>query len=449
MKQAISQKVARKNGAGASRSIAADDAPHSVLIKGARLLDPASDFDGTATLGIRDGRIDYRGNRAPRASYDEVIDAKGLWLMPGIVDLCARLREPGATHKASMMSESPAALAAGITALCIPPDTHPVIDNAAVVVRVNRIAKAAAGAHVYMLGALTQDLAGNALAEMSALKQAGCVGVSNGLAPLANSLVARRALEYASSLNLTVHVVPQDAALSNDGCAHEGVVALRLGLPAIPVAAETLAIRQWLSLIEDTGAQVHFGRLSSARGAELVASAKARGLPVSADVAAHQLFLTEDDIEGFDAQSHVRPPLRTAQDRDALRSAVASGVIDAICSDHQPHERDAKVNPYPLTEPGISALETLLPLSLRLIEDGILTPLQMAQRLSAAPAWILSVTGGSLAVGTRADMLLIDPMQEWILEPAAMLSRGRNTPFAGQTFRGRVLQRFRGGQRGL
>ncbi len=421
----------------------------STLIKHARLLDPAGNFDGIATLGVRDDRVDYLGSRAPRARYDEIIDAKGLWLMPGVVDLCARLREPGATYKANMQSESPAALAAGITALCIPPDTRPVIDNAAVVVRVNRIAKTAAGAHVYMLGALTQNLAGDALAEMSALQQAGCVGVSNALAPLASPRVARRALEYASSLGLTVHVVPQDAALANGGCAHEGAVALRLGLPAIPVAAETLAIRQWLSLVEDSGARIHFGRLSSARGAELIATAKARGLPVSADVAAHQLFLTEDDIEGFDAQSHVLPPLRTAQDRDALRAAVASGVIDAICSDHQPHERDAKVNPFPLTEPGISALETLLPLSLRLVENGILTPLQMAQRLTAAPARILGITGGSLAVGSRADLLLIDPLREWVLEPEKMLSRGHNTPFAGRPFRGRVQQCFRGGRRGL
>lgn len=423
--------------------------PRSVLIKGARLLDPASGFDGTATLGIRDGRIDYRGVRAPRQAYDDTIDARGLWLMPGIVDLCARLREPGAVHKATMKSESPAALAAGITTLCMPPDTRPVIDNAAVVVRVNRIAKAAAGAHVYMLGALTQNLAGEALAEMSALKQAGCVGVSNALHPLSSTLVARRALEYASSVGLTVHVLPQDAALANSGCAHEGAVALRLGLPAIPVAAETVAIRQWISLVEDTGARVHFGRLSSARGVDLIASAKARGLPVSADVAAHQLFLTEDDIGSFDAQAHVLPPLRTTADRDALRQAVASGVIDAICSDHQPHERDAKVNPYPLTEAGISALETLLPLGLRLVDESVLTPLQLAQRLTTAPARILGVARGELTVGALADLLLLDPAASWTLAPSAMASRGRNTPFAGQAFRGRIACIFHAGRRGL
>lgn len=421
----------------------------SLLIRGARVLDPASGFDGIAVVGLRDGRIDYRGSRAPRAAYDDTLDAHGLWLVPGIVDLCARLREPGAVHKATMKSEAPAALAAGITALCMPPDTRPVIDNAAVVVRINRIAKAAAGAHVYVLGALTQNLGGEALAEMSALKQAGCVGVSNAGLPLASPRVARRALEYASSLGLTVHVTPQDAALADGGCAHEGTVALRLGLPAIPVAAETLAIRSWVSLIEDTGARVHFGRLSSARGVELIATAKSRGLPVTADVAAHQLFLTEADLDHFDARCHVLPPLRTAADRDALRDAVKTGVIDAICSDHQPHERDAKVNPFPLTEPGISALETLLPLTLQLVADGLLTPLQLAQRLSAAPVQILGVAGGSLAVDAPAECLLVDPAAPWTLEPAAMASRGHNTPFAGRPFRGRVERVFRSGRRGL
>jgi dihydroorotase len=413
---------------------------NSTLIKNVRLLDPASGFDGAATVGIRDGLVDYRGKRAPAARYDETIDGKGLWLMPGIVDLCARLREPGQTYKATMKSEATAALAAGITALCLPPDTRPVIDNTAVVNRVNRIAKAAGGAYVYMLGALTQGLAGESLAEMSALKQAGCVGVSNALAPVKNALIARRALEYAASLGLTVHVVPVDAALANGGCAHEGAVATRLGLPAIPVAAEAAAMRQWISLVEDTGARVHFGRLSSARGVALLESCVARGLPVSADVAAHQLVLTEADLDGFNAMAHVIPPLRSARDRDALREALAAGLIGSICSDHQPHEADAKINPFPLTEPGISALETLLPLSLQLVGDGVLSPLQAAQRLSSAPAAVLGVPGGALQAGAAADVALIDPAAEWSLQPAAMKSAGRNTPFAGRLFPGRVLR---------
>ncbi|MDB5985336.1 MAG: dihydroorotase [Nevskia sp.] len=416
----------------------------SVLIKDVRLLDPAADTDTVGCIGIRDGLIDYRGKKPPSAKYKESIDTKGLWLMPGAIDLCARLREPGHTAKATMKSESPAALAAGITALCMPPDTRPVIDNAAVVNRVNRIAKAAGGAYVYMLGALTQGLAGAALAEMSALKQAGCVGVSNGLAPIGSTLLARRALEYAASLKLTVHVVPLDVSLANGGCAHEGPVATRLGLPSIPVAAEAVAMRVWISLVEDTGARVHFGRLSSARGVALLESAQARGLPVTADVAAHQLFMTADDVDGFNAMAHVMPPLRAAEDRAALRDAVASGAIAAICSDHQPHEADAKINPFPLTEPGISALETLLPLCLRLVHEKLLTPLQMAERLALGPAQILGIAGGSLAKGAPADIVLIDPDQSWVLQPAQLLSAGRNTPFAAQRFSGRALRAWSG-----
>ncbi len=415
----------------------------SVLIKNARLLDAAAGTDTIGCVGFRDGVIDYRGVRAPKTAYAETIDAKGLWLMPGVIDLCARLREPGATQKGTMRSEANAALAAGITALCIPPDTRPVIDNAAVVNRVNRIAKAAAGAYVYMLGALTKGLDGEALAEVSALKAAGCIGVGNGLAPVANALIARRALEYAASLGMTVHVVPLDAALSNNGCAHEGAVATRLGLAPIPVAAEAVAMRQWISLVEDTGARVHFGRLSSARGIELLASAQRRGLPVTADVAAHHLFMTDADLEGFNAMAHVIPPLRTAADRDALRAAVASGVIDAICSDHQPHEADAKTNPFALTEPGISAVETLLPLTLRLVHEGLLTPLQAAQRLTLGPAGVLGLECGALAVGTKADLCLLDPALAWTLDAGKLLSVGRNTPFIGHAFKGRAVRVWR------
>jgi len=417
----------------------------STLIKTARLLDPAAGTDTTGCLGFRDGRIDYLGAKPPdEARYDEVVDGRDLWLMPGVVDLCARMREPGHTQKATMRSEATAALAAGITAVCLPPDTRPVIDNTAVVNRVNRIAKAAAGTYVYMLGALTRGLEGEALSEMSALKQAGCLGVSNGLMPVANTLIARRALEYASSLGLTVHVVPLDPALANGGCAHEGAVATKLGLPPIPVAAEATSMRQWISLVEDTGARVHFGRLSSARGVALLESAQARGLPVSADVAAHQLFLTEEDLDGFNAMAHVIPPLRTAEDRDALRAAVHGGSICAVCSDHQPHEADAKINPLPMTEPGISGLETLLPLVLRLVHEGVLSPLQAAARLSLGPAAVLGIEAGSLRPGAPADLVLLDPDCEWQLEPAAMHSRGRNTPFAGLGFSGRALRAWLG-----
>jgi len=412
----------------------------ATLIRNVRRLDPLAGTDSVGDLAFRNGVI----VDPAQGAFDEVIDGIGHWLLPGIVDLCARTRDPGATQKGTMRSESNAAFASGITALCLPPDTRPVIDNTAVVIRVNRIAKAAGGAYVYMLGALTKGLEGEALAEISALKSAGCVGVTNGLTPVANALVARRALEYAASLGMTVHVVPLDAALANHGCAHEGAVATRLGLASIPVAAEAVAMRQWISLVEDTGARVHFGRLSSARGVELLAAAKARGLPITADVAAHQLFLTDAALEGFNALAHVIPPLRSADDRTALREAVGSGLIGAICSDHQPHELDAKTNPLPLTEPGISAVETLLPLGLRLVHDGLLSPLALAERLVHGPVQVLGLPGRGLAIGAAADLCLVDPAREWRLDAAGMKSVGRNTPFIGEAFRGRATRVWRG-----
>lgn len=428
-----------------TRSAAAGTAPGSVLIVNARILDPGTGLDFVGCLGIRDGRVDYCQRQPPDRSYPDVVEATGCWLMPGIVDLCARLREPGAEHKATMASEAPAALAAGITALCLPPDTVPIIDNPAVVARINRIAKAAGGAYVYALGALTRGLAGDALAEMSALRQAGVVGVSNASVALSGMRMARRALDYAAGIGLTVHVLAIEPSLAAGGIAHEGPVATRLGLPAIPVAAETIAIRQWLSLVEDTGARVHFGRLSSARAVALIESAKARDLPVTADVAAHHLFLTQDDLGDFNAMAHVLPPLRSAADRDALRNALASGVIDAVCSDHQPHETDAKVNPLPLTEPGVSSLETLLPLTLQLVAEGVLDPLAATARLTTAPARILDVPGGSLSPGAPGDVVLIDPRRRRRLDARNWRSAGHNTPFFGWKLPAAPVRVWRGG----
>lgn len=418
----------------------------SLLISNARLLDPASGLDSLGHLGIEEGRIVSVGKTRPRQKFSRVVEAKGLWLMPGLVDLCARFREPGATYKASIASESRAALGAGITTVVLPPDTSPAIDTPSVVDRIRGKALAAGPLQVQMLGALTKGLAGEALSEMSSLKQAGCVGVSNAGFGLRDSLMGRRALEYAQGLGLTVHVFAQNPALANGGCAHEGPVATRLGLPPIPAAAEVSAIRFWITLVEDTGARVHFGRLSTARAAEMLETAQKRGLPVSADVAMHQLFLTDTDVDGFDPQCHVIPPLRTADDRAGLREAVKRGVITAICSDHQPHEADAKINPFPLTEPGISALETLLPLGLRLVQEKLLTPLTLAARLSLGPAQVLGLPAGRLATGSAADIVLVDPETRWTLDPAQLLSQGRNTPFAGQAFKGRAQTTYCAGR---
>ncbi|WP_091534018.1 dihydroorotase [Fontimonas thermophila] len=428
----------------AQRTAAASDGP--VLIRNARVLDPASGFDAVVPVLLRDGRIAAIGEGAVADASTRAVDARGCWLIPGLVDLCARFREPGQTHKASFATETRAAQAGGIAHVVIPPDTQPVIDTPAMLIRLQRIAQQHGGVTVHGLAALTKDLKGEALAELSALKAAGAVGASNAYGPMPDSRIARRALEYAKGLNLTVHVFAQDMALAAGGCAHEGPVATRLGLAPIPVAAEVASLRFWISLVEDTGARVHFCRLSTARGAELIESARSRGLPVSADVAAHQLHLTDADVDGFDPLCHVIPPLRSTADRDALRAAVKSGVIDAICSDHQPHEADAKINPFPMTEPGISALETLLPLSLALVHEGWLTPLQALARLTSAPATIAGIDGGRIAVGQAADLVLVDPEARWVLHRDRMYSAGGNSPFIGRRLHGRVLRTFHAGR---
>lgn len=424
------------------------NAGNEFLIGNARIIDPSDGHDATGWLGLRGGRVVYRGTTAPNEAFAQTFDAGGRWLMPGIVDLAARLREPGATHKATIRSETLAAGCGGITTVCLPPDIKPVVDQPSVLDRLRGIvARSGSGVRVAPLGALTQGLAGEALAEMSALRDAGCVGVSPGNAPLFNLALMRRALDYACGLGLTVHVVPLDRDLGAGGCAHEGPVGSRLGLPPIPVAAEVAAIRAWLSLVEDTGARLHFGRLSSARAVDLLIAAKARGLPVTADVAIHQLYLCEDDLLGFDALCHVLPPLRAARDREALRAAVRDGIIDAICSDHQPHEPDAKINPFPLTEPGIAGLDTLLPLALELAAELSMSPATLAQRLAQAPAQILGVPGGSLQPGATADFVLVDPAAEWTADAGQWRSAGLNSPFYGGRLRGRACASWVEGRR--
>jgi dihydroorotase len=411
----------------------------NIAIIGARVLDPVARLDEVTDVYISDGTISHVGNEEPLGWREqERIEARGLWLMPGIVDLAARLREPGQSHKATIASEMQAASTAGITSVCIPPDTDPVIDTPAVVEWIRQRSGATAPVHIHVLGALTQKLGGEVISAMAALKDAGCVGVSNARRAIGNSLLLRRAMEYAATFDLTVHLCPQDHWLKNGGCAHEGPVATRLGLAGIPEAAETVAVARDLALIEQTGAQAHFCRLSTRRAVEMIAEAQARGLAVTADVSAHQLFLTDNDLLGFNSLCHVDPPLRSTMDRDALRDAVRSGVVGAVCSDHQPHEPDAKTNPFPATEPGISAFETLLPLVMKLVDDDELDLLDAVHRLTAGPAQVLGLETGQLRAGAAADLCLVDPERKWTFETGAMRSAGKNSPFGGWEFKGQV-----------
>jgi dihydroorotase len=407
-------------------------------LQNGRVMDPASHTDKVMDVHIAAGQIVAMGKAPDGFQPNRVIDASDKIVSPGLVDLSARLREPGEEYKASIASETSAAAAAGITTLCCPPDTLPVVDTPAVAELIQATAEEHGMARVVPLGALTRGLAGEQLAEIAALKEAGCPGVSNVMAPMVSSRVLRRAMEYTATFDMTLFIYPMDAELRNDGCVHEGSVSTRLGLPGIPEAAETAALANALTLIEQTGVRAHFCHLSSGRSVTMIEQARAAGFPVTADVAMHHLFLTEHDIWDFDAQCHVIPPLRTDRDRDSLRGGLANNSLSALCSDHQPHEYDAKLAPFGATEPGISALETLLPLGLRLVSEGVLDMMSLLEKLSFAPAQILGLSSGQLQVDGPADICIIDPQLEWQLDDATIHSQGKNTPFLNWHLKGRA-----------
>ncbi len=417
-----------------------------LVISNGRVIDPANDVDGVNTLYINDGFIAGVGDPPTDFETEREIDASGLIVCPGLIDIRARLREPGQEYKATLDSELSAAIAGGITTLCIPPDTDPVIDNPAMAQMIQQRAWQIGKSFIHPLGALTQGLKGESLTNMHALGGAGCVGVSNALAPVKDTVVMRRAMQYACTFDLTVFLNSQDPWLRGNGVVHEGEISTRLGLPAIPEAAETVGVARDLALIETTYARCHFNGLSTARAVDMLAHAKSVGLPVTADVTAHHLHLTEHDIGFFNTLCHVSPPLRGQRDRDRLRSALKEGVISAICSDHQPHEPDAKLTPFSESEPGISGLETLLPLTLKLVEDGLLDMPEAISLLTANPARILGIDSGHLGVGATADICIFDWDEHWVLDRKKMVSRGKNNPFQNWEFRGRVTHTLVGGE---
>lgn len=411
---------------------------NSIAILGGRLIDPANGIDKISNLYINNGKIIAVGDQPAAFKAHHTINASGQIVCPGLVDLSARMREPGEEHIATISSETSAAAKAGITTLCCPPDTDPVVDTPAVVTLMLRRAKRAAKARLLPIGAMTQKLAGEHLSEMVALKRAGCVAMSNGYAPLANTLVERRALEYAATFGITAILRSEDRHLRNNGYAHEGPVSARLGLPGIPEAAESVAVARDLALAEHTGCRIHFHLLSSGTAARMIEQAQQQRLPVTANVAAHQLHLTEMDIEYFDSNCHLNPPLRSLADRDALRSALAKGVIGAICSDHQPLKDDAKEAPFPSTKTGMSGLQTLLPLTLKLVDEGVLSLSDAIARITCGPADILDLPYGRLNPGSSADICIFDPDRHWLLKKDEIPSAGRNTPFIGWEFQGKV-----------
>jgi dihydroorotase len=417
-----------------------------IQITGGRLIDPANGIDRTGDVYIADGKVLSVFSRPDGFDADLRIDAHGKIVCPGFIDLSTRLREPGQSRKGSFKSETRAAAGAGFTSLCLQPDTVPVIDTPAVAELVRELAEKAGYPQIHPIAALTQKLEGTELSSMLSLQQAGCIAVGHANRPVKNLLILRRAMEYAASHDLLLIFRPNDFWLGNNGCAHEGRLATRYGLPSIPEAAETIALAQCLELAELTGCRVHFGQLSCKRSVIKLQQARNDGLRVTADVAMHQLHLTENDMIPFDSAYHVLPPLRTEADKQYLRTGLAAGAIDAIASDHQPHDLDAKLGAFPETEPGISALETVLPLLLKLVSDGALTLSEGIAALTSKPAQILGLGRGALTPGLQADVCVFDPAATWTIDASNWKSQGVNTPFWGQTMRGRVTHAVQAGR---
>jgi dihydroorotase len=405
----------------------------NLLIKGGRIVDPASGRDEVGDVFISDGKISGKKEKA-----DQTIDAEGLVIAPGLIDLSARLREPGYEYKATLESEMDAAVAGGVTSLACPPDTDPPLDEPGLVDMLRRRAKALARARVYPVGALTVKLAGERLTEMAELAEAGCVAFSQANAPLADTQVLWRAMQYAGTFGFPVWLRAEDRWLAQGGVAHDGEVATRLGLAGIPSFAETIALGTVLQLVRATGTRVHFCRLSSAVGVEMIRAAKKDKLPVSCDVGIHHVHLSEMDLGYYDSQCRLEPPLRSQRDREALASGLADGTIDCAVSDHTPVDEDQKQMPFAEAEPGATGLELLLPLVLKW---GAQKKLPLAKALACVTsdaARVLGVPSGRIETGAPADLVVFDPQQLFRVTPESLKSQGKNTPFLGYELAGRV-----------
>ncbi|GER17751.1 dihydroorotase [Variovorax boronicumulans] len=414
----------------------------NILITNGRVVDPASSTDKQIDIAIADGKIAGIGRAPAGFKPERTLDATGCIVTPGLVDLAARLREPGYEHEGMLESEMAAAIAGGVTSLVCPPDTDPVLDEPGLVEMLKFRAEKLQCARLFPLGALTRNLAGGVLTEMAELTEAGCIGFGQADVPLADTQVLQRALSYASTFGYTVWLRPQDRDLGK-GVAASGALATRLGLGGVPVAAETIAIFTIIELMKSTGARVHLCRISSARGVALVREAKAQGLPITCDVSINSLHLADTDIGFFDSRARLNPPLRQQGDRDALSAALADGTIDALVSDHTPVEADAKTLPFAEAEPGATGLELLLPLALQWGERSGAGLARAIEVVTSAPARLLNAADaasgiGRIAEGGVADLCIADPSLEWQVVPEALRSQGKHTPFSSYPMQGRA-----------
>jgi len=417
-------------------------------IKNGRLIDPAHGIDKVTDLFIADGKVQAIGAAPDGFAADTTLDATGLVVAPGLVDLSARLREPGYEYKATLESEMRAAVQGGVTTLVCPPDTDPVLDEPGLVEMLKHRARNLDLAHVHPLGALTMGLKGEALTEMAELTEAGCIGFAQAEVPILDTNVLLRALQYAKTFGYTVWLRPQDPHIGRGGVAHSGPLASRMGLSSVPVMAETIALHTIFELVRSTGARVHLCRISSGAGLELIRAAKKEGLPVSCDVGVHHLHMTDADIGFFDSNARLTPPLRSGRDRDAITAGLLDGTIDAVCSDHTPVDDDEKLLPFGEASPGATGLELLLSLMLKWAQEqrgADALPLALA-KITADAARTAGLGAGQLGIGAPADIVVFDPDLRWLVNGAALASQGKHTPFLGYELTGQVKATVVGGR---
>ena len=406
-----------------------------VKIENVRVLDPIKQTDSVETVYLEQGK-----RVAATDHVSETLDGQGKWLMPTMVDLCARMREPGQQQHGTLKSEGHAARKNGILHIFTPPDSKPIVqDNGALIHGLVEKAMLDGGIYLKVIGAQTQGLNGKQPANMAGLKKGGCTAVSNANAPFADDDVVLRTLEYAAGLGMTVVFYAEEHQIAKDGCVHEGFVASRQGLPMIPALAETVAIAKYLLMIEATKVRAHFGLLSCGASVELIKIAKTKGLPVTADVAMHQLHLTESLTDGFNSLAHVRPPLRAEKDKQLLRQGVKDGVIDAICTHHEPLSSSAKLAPFAETEPGLTAFDTYVAFGVQLVNEGLFEPLEWVEKVTLAPAKVANMVDRWVE---ESGWALVDPKLEWLVSKDSILSQGKNTPLINQKVVGKVIQTF-------
>ncbi|MDR2261392.1 MAG: dihydroorotase [Azoarcus sp.] len=410
-----------------------------IRIANGRVIDPARQTDRVQDVFIAEGKIAALGEAPAGFAAERTLEARGLIVAPGLIDLAARLREPGFEYRATLESEMEAAMAGGVTSVAIPPDTDPVLDEPGLVEMLCYRAKKLNRAHIYPIGALTIALGGERLSEMAELVEAGCVAFSQANVPIVDNMVLMRAMQYAATFEFRVWLQPIAPFLARNGFTHDGEVANRLGLPGIPVAAETVAIFTYLQLARATGARLHITRLSSAEGLALIEQARAEGMDVTCDISINHLHLCDRDIGYFNTHCHLVPPLRDQDDRDALARGLAEGRINALCSDHTPVDDDSKLKPFSESEAGATGLELLLPLTLKWAEESGLPLSSALARVTSEAARLIGITkAGHLAPGARADICVFDPAARTAITRDKLKSQGKNTPFLGLELPGKV-----------